>query len=68
MPLKECDHRKQVLGVRIPRRAKHAHQALRRPVHRLSEFGEPHRGVDEIAEYGLAGFDVAGEKSFNRWL
>ena len=26
VPLQECDDLKQVLGVRIPRRAKHAHQ------------------------------------------
>ena len=48
VPLKECDHLKHVLGVRIPRRAKHAHQALRGTVYGLSEFGVPHRGVDEI--------------------
>src|SRR5260370_40084922 len=53
---------KQVSGLGIRVRTKHPHQAFGRALCSCPKFVESNRGIDEIPQYGLSGFNVASEK------
>lgn len=67
LPLKIMNDLKQVTSLRIPRRAEHAHQALRRVARASCQFIEAHGRVNVIAQHSFARFHVSGEKALNRF-
>src|SRR5260370_16446300 len=54
-----------VSALAIPARTKHPHQAFARALCSCPKFVESNRGIDEIPQYGLSGFNVASEKMFD---
>ena len=56
-------HRKQVARLGISFRPEHAHETLARLVEYLGEFLEPHRRVDIITQYCLAGIEITREQT-----
>jgi len=65
LSLKKRDDLKQVAGMWIAGRGKHAHQALRRAVRSLRQFGKSNRGIDEVPQNGLPSLHISGEKALD---
>jgi hypothetical protein len=65
LSLKKRDDLKQVASMWIAGRAKHAHQALRRAVRSLRQFGKSNRGIDEVPQNGLPSLHISGEKALD---
>src|SRR5208282_877793 len=65
-PLLQIGHDlEQVSCLWIALGTEHAHQALGRPTRNRAECFETDRRVDVVAQHGLAGLDVAGEKALD---
>src|SRR6266566_4522808 len=56
---------KQVASLRVATGAEHPHQTFRRPMRNVAQFRKANCGVNEIAQYDLAGFHVTREKVFD---
>ena len=65
MSLEVADDLEQIAGLRITSGAQHSHQALRGFIYQPAEFLKPDGGVDEVAQDGLTGVQVAGEQAFD---
>src|SRR5580704_18190658 len=59
--LEVADHTKQIPGLRITARAKHADETLCRYSRRPAELLETRRRFDVVAQDRLAGIDIAAE-------
>jgi hypothetical protein len=55
---------KQIAGLRVATGTEHPHQAFRRTTGNITQFSKSNCGVDEIAQYDLASFNVTGKKVF----
>lgn len=63
--LQLTNHFEEISRLRIPSRAEHAHQALRRPSREAAQLFEPDSRVDVIAQDGLPRVDVPRQQTFD---
>ena len=60
------DHRKEVARLRVPSRAEHAHEALRRTAKHCPEREKANRSVDILAQYRFPCLNISGNHAGHR--
>ncbi len=68
MLLNPADYLEQVASVGIAGRSEHPHEAIGRLFGKGGKLLEPHGGVDVVAQYDLARFDISGKQAFDAFL
>ena len=59
------NHFEEITRLRVAGGTEHSHEAFRRPFGPATQFLEPNRRVDVIAEYRLSGIEIPGENAFD---